>query len=160
MDLFFEQNLTHNAALASHLISVAVRECYEQNDRKSGGQFPAAFSILPLVFHKNTAESFANKKRPGILFKALSDNREIPLGLQERMEGYADLTLASLNLAITLDLVYLDINGTFEIVPGKVSKMNFIHPYIKTAINAAKRVGQTLSELSIEQLCIYLNIRF
>ncbi|MCH8012994.1 MAG: hypothetical protein IIA61_13790 [Candidatus Marinimicrobia bacterium] len=160
MDLLFEQKLTNNTALASHLISMAIRECFESKERKSGVELPLVFTILPLVFHKATAESLANKKRPGALIKALSENREIPLGLQERMEGFADLTLAALNLSFAANLLYLDVNGTMEIVPGKESKMDFTHPQIKTSINAAKRVGQSLSELNVEQLCIYLNIRF
>jgi len=160
MDLLFEQRLTNNTALASHLISIAVRECFEANLRKSGIEFPLIFTILPLVFHSQTAESLATKKRPGVLIKALSENREIPLGLQERMEGFAELTLEALSLGFSANLFYLDVNGTMEIVPGEDSGMDFVHPQIKTASNAAKRVGQSFSELGLEQICIYLNIRF
>lgn len=160
MDLLFEQKLTHNTALASHLISVAIRECFETNLRKSGVEFPLVFTILPLVFHKQTAETLATKKRPGVLIKAISENREIPLGLQERMEGLADLTLGAINLGFSTNLFYLDVNGSMELVPGENSGMDFSHPKIKTAVNAAKRVGQSCSELSLEQICIYLNIRF
>lgn len=160
MDLLFEQKLTHNTALASHLISIATRECFEANERISGVGFPLIFTVLPLVFHKETAESLATKKRPGALIKALSDNREIPLGLQERMEGFSDLTLGAVNMAFSANLLYLDINGVIELVPGENFKMEYYHPQIKTAVNAAKRVGQTFSELSLDQICIYLNIRF
>lgn len=118
MDLLFEQKLTHNTALASHLISVAIRECFETNLRKSGVEFPLVFTILPLVFHKQTAETLATKKRPGVLIKAISENREIPLGLQERMEGLADLTLGAINLGFSTNLFYLDVNGSMELVPG------------------------------------------
>jgi hypothetical protein len=160
MDLLFEHKLTNNTALASHLIYIAVKECFELNERRAGVEFPLVFMILPLVFHKDTANSLANKRKPGVLIKSLSEKREIPLGLQNRMEGFADLTLAALNLSFAANLLYLDINDTIEIVPGKDLKMAFTHPQIKTAIKAAKRVGQSLFELNIEQLCIYLNIRF
>ncbi len=79
MDFLFEQKFIQNTALGSHLLWVAVKECYEQNERKSGILFPLIFLILPLLFHKSTAISLSKKKRPGALFKAISENREIPL---------------------------------------------------------------------------------
>lgn len=160
MDLLFEQRLTNNTVLASYLISIAVRECFEANERKSGVEFPLIFAVLPLVFHSQTAQSLATKQKPGALIKALSENREIPLGLQERMEGFSELTLEALSLGFSSDLFYFDANGKIEIIPGEDSGMIFVHPQIKTASNAAKRVGQSFAELSFEQICIYLNIRF
>ena len=160
MDLLFEQKLTHNKVLASHLISVATKECFEANERISGVEFPLVFTVLPLVFHRESARTLATKKRPGVLVKALSENRELPLGLQERMEGFADLTLSALNIAFATRSLYLDINGSLEIVPGDDSKLKFTHPQIKTAVNAAKRVGLTFSELGLDQMCLYLNLRF
>lgn len=160
MDFLFEQKFIQNTALGAHLLWVAVKECYEQNERKSGIPFPLIFLILPLLFHKATAISLSKKKRPGALFKAISENREIPLGLQQRMEGFAEETLKSLNICVSSDLLHIDIEEQMEIVPLKNSHMGYTGYDTKILIQAAKRVGQCFSELNFEQICSYLNIRF
>ncbi len=160
MDLLFELQLTNNPALASYLLSVAVKECYELREQASGVEFPLIFIVLPLVFHKDTAKAMAKKQYPGALVKALSENREIPLGLQERMEGFAELTLSALNISFAAEALYLDVNGTIEIIPGKISTPGFTHPDTKMMVGTAKRVGISLAELNSEQICRYLDIRF
>jgi len=160
MDFLFEQKFLQNTALGAHLLWVATKECYEQNERRFGVSFPLVFLILPLVFHRSTAKALFNKKRPGALFKAISENREIPLGLQKRMEGFAELTLKCLNMCVSSGLLYIDIEEQLEIVPLKNSHMDYSGYETKTVINATKRIGQSFSELNFEQICSYLNIRF
>jgi hypothetical protein len=160
MDFLFEQKFIQNTALGAHLLWVAAKECYEQNERRSGVSFPLIFLILPLVFHRSTAKALFNKKRPGALFKAISENREIPLGLQKRMEGFAEQTLSSLNMCVSSRLLYIDTEEQMEIVPLKSSRMDYSGYETKMVINATKRVGQCFSELNLEQICSYLNIRF
>jgi hypothetical protein len=160
MDFLFEQRFIQNSVWGAHLLWVAVKECYERNERRSGISFPLLFLILPLSFHKSTAKALYNKKYPGALFKAISENREIPLGLQKRMEGLAQQTLKSLNFCVSSGLLSVDKEDQVEIVPIKNSKMNYSGYECKLSINAAKRIGQSFSELNIEQICRHLNIRF
>src|SRR6478609_9733423 len=87
IDVLFEQRVVQNTGLAAEAIWQAVHEAYEARGRTEGVALPLSFLILPLTFHQRTAKALASKTQPGALYKALADEREITLGLQERMQA-------------------------------------------------------------------------
>jgi hypothetical protein len=161
MDILFEQKVVQNTALAAETIWHAVFEAYEGRGRTEGVPFPLAFLILPLTFHKKTALSLANKTRPGALYKALSEDREIVVGLQNRMQSLVTQTFKALSIGFETNLILLDPTHDRAIVPGRKSPpLAHVTDEVKTILNAAKRVGQAIAEMSPEQLTAQLGIRF
>jgi hypothetical protein len=161
MDILFEQRIVQNTGLGAEIIWQAVMESYESNDRIFGVPFPLAFLVLPLTFHRRTATALAKKTKPGAIYKALAEDREITIGLQERMESLADRTLQSLSIGFSTGLLEYYNSKEHHIYPGRKSPpINHVTDNVKSIMNAAKRVGQAFSELSIVQLSKNLGIRF
>ncbi|MBP9224215.1 MAG: hypothetical protein KBF76_10125 [Verrucomicrobiales bacterium] len=161
MDILFEQKVIQNTGLAAEAIWQAVQESYESKGRSEGVSFPLVFLVLPLTFHKRTATSLATKAQPGALFKALGDDREITVGLQERMQAMSDRTFQALSIGFQSGLILLDHDRQRQIIPGrKTTPVSHVTEDVKLVLNAAKRVGQAFAEMTAVQLSTHLNIRF
>lgn len=161
IDVLFEQRVIQNTGLAAETIWQAVSEAYEAKGRSEGIAFPMAFLILPLAFHQRTAKVLALKSRPGALYKALGDDREITVGLQSRMQAMSERTLHALSIGFHSGLLQLDQDHQRQLIPGRKTQP-VVHATneVKTILNAAKRVGQAFAEMTLVQLSTHLNIRF
>jgi len=161
IDILFEQNIIQNTGLAAEAIWQAVNEAYETKGRAEGVPFPLVFLVLPLTFHKRTAIALASKTQPGAIYKALAADREIPVGLQARMQAMSDRTLSALSIGFSTGLLKLDQDQQRQIIPGKKTPpVAHVTEDVKTILKAAKRVGQTFAELTIVQLASHLEIKF
>lgn len=161
IDILFEQRIIQNTGLAAEAIWQAVLEAHEGKGRSEGVPFPLVFLVLPLTFHKRTATVLASKAQPGALYKALGDDRELTVGLQGRMQAFANGTFRALSIGFQTGLLSLDQNRERHILPGRKSPpVTHVTEEVKIILNAAKRVGQSFAEMSIVQLSTQLNIRF
>jgi len=161
IDILFEQNIIQNNALASEVLWIATLEAYETRNRTEGLAFPLVFLILPLAFHKRTAISLCTKTKPGSIYKALAENREIPVGLQSRMQSLFDRTLKSLSICISTGLIDIDYADHYQLLPARKSiPVQHVSDDVKIVTGAAKRIGQTLGELTIAQISDYLEVVF
>ena len=162
MELRFEQSLLQNDAFSAALLSVAVRSFYDQTDRKTGLPLLLSVLVLPLSYHKETTETLISKRRPSLFAKAIASNRDIPLGLQQRMQEMTDMSMSALRLAIAASALAVDDTGTnLELVPvGTLPPTRFTSADAKRLRRAAKTIGQALAELSLEQVCQFLMVRF
>jgi hypothetical protein len=161
IDVLFEQRVIQNTGLAAEAIWQAVNEAYNAKGRAEGVPLALIFLVLPLTFHQRTATALASKTQPGALYKALSDDREITVGLQARMQAMAARTFHALSIAFQTKLLYLDSDRLRQVVPGKkTSPVTHVTEEVKTILSAARRVGQAFAEMSVVQLAVHLNIRF
>jgi len=161
IDVLFEQQIVQNPGLGAEALWHAVSEAYEVNNRAEGMPLLLAFIVLPLAFHKRSANALASKAQPGALYKAVASDREITLGLQERMQALSDRTLQSLSIAFSTGLLLLDHGEEPQLIPGRKSPpVVHVTEEVKTLLSAAKRVGQAIGELPKAQLATHLNIRF
>lgn len=160
MDVLFEQRVIQNTGLAAEAIWHATHEAYEAKRRTEGISLPLAFIVLPIVFHRRSAAALAGKTQPGALYKALADHREIPVGLQDRMQALADRTLHALSIGFQSKLLKLDAQQ-HQIVPGrKTPPVTHLTEEVKDIMNAAKRVGQAFAEMNLVEISTHLQIRF
>ena len=161
IDVLFEQHVIQNTGLAAEAIWQAVLEAYESKQRTGGVPFPLSFLVLPLTFHRRTAEVLASKTQPGALYKALSDDREITITLQDRMQAMSERTMRGLSIAFHTGLVEMDQEHERQLIPGrKTAPVTHVTDDVKTILAAAKRVGQAFAEMSAVQLAAHLRIRF
>lgn len=162
MDVLFESNLVQNAGLASCAIFEAVRGFYEVRNEEEGMPFPFVFLVLPLVFHKRTADGMKDRKGKGLLFKAIKDDPEIPVGLQTRMEAMSGRTWDALSLAMAANTLALD-PDTAEVYPRLTSLPKEALPDlppVKDILKASKRVGKAFAEHSEEEILKILKVVF
>jgi len=161
IDVLFEQRVIQNPGIAAETIWHAVYEAYDTKGRTEGVSLPLAFLVLPLTFHRQSAMALAAKMQPGALYKALSEDREITVGLQPRMQAMAKRTFAGLSIAFQTGLLQLDPDHERHLIPGrKSSPVSHATDEVKTIFGAAKRVGQAFAEMNVVQLATQLNIRF
>src|ERR1035438_2764164 len=161
IDVLFEQRVIQNTGLGAEALWQAVYEAYEANGRTEGVTIPLAFLVLPLTFHQRTARALASKTQPGALYKALADDREITVGLQDRMQAMSSRTFQALSIGFHSGLLLLDPDHQRHLIPGRKSPpVTHATEEVKTILNAAKRVGHAFAEMNIVQLSTQLNIRF
>jgi len=160
MDILFEQKIVQNSALSMELIHVVVLDYYKKNKAVTGLKFPLAFLILPMLFQKRTTDALYNKTSPGSIYKAISENREIPLDLQKRMEACFNKTIQAISLGLSAELFLIDYSQG-ELIPVKKSILDSSHTEdVKRLINVAKRLGHTFAELTIEEISQTLKVVF
>lgn len=161
IDVLFEQRVIQNPGLGAEVIWQAVQEAYESTGRVAGVPLPLIFLILPLTFHKRTATVLASKTQPGALYKALGEDRELTIGLQDRMQAMCDRTFQALSIGFQTDLLLYDEGPERQLIPGKkTAPVIHVTDDVKVILNAARRVGQAFCEMSIVQFTTQLNIRF
>lgn len=161
IDILFEQRVIQNTGLGAEVIWQAVYEAYKSKGQTEGVSFPLAFLVLPLTFHRRTAAVLASKSKPGAIYKAIAEDREITVGLHERMEALAERTFQSLSIGFSTDLLTLDRDHERQLFPGRKSPpVNHPTEEVRTILKAAKRVGQTFAELTIVQIANHLGVRF
>jgi len=161
IDVLFEQRVTQNTGLAAEAIWQAVAEAYASREQAEGVPFPLAFLVLPLVFHQRSAAVLASKSQPGALYKALADDREITIGLQERMQAMSDRTLQALSIAFSTGLIQIDSDHQRQLIPGrKTPPVQHVTEEVKLIMSASKRVGQAFGEMNIIQLATHLGVKF
>lgn len=160
-DILFEQQIVQNPGLGAEALWCAVNEAYEEKNRAEGMPLFMAFIVLPLAFHKRSANALASKVKPGALYKAVATDREITIGLQERMEAFSERTLQALSIAFSTGLLLLDSEENPQLIPGRKSPpVAHVTEEVKTLLAAAKRIGQATAELPSAQIATHLNIQF
>jgi hypothetical protein len=161
IDVLFEQRVTQNTGLAAEVIWQAVQEAYQARSRTEGVSLPLVFLVLPLTFHQRSAVSLASRTQPGALYKALSDDREITVGLQARLQAMSGRTFHALSIAFQTGLIQMDQDHLHQLIPGRKSPpVTHATDEVKIIMGAAKRVGRALAEMSVVQLVTHLNVKF
>ncbi len=162
MRIAFEQSLLQNEAFSATILIAAVKSYYDQTDQKHGMPFLLSLLVLPLAYHRETAQTLAAKKRPSILPKALAENRNLPLGVQERMQKMLHMSMAALRLAIASQVLSIDDDGkALEIVPARALPVpEFSSTDAKLMNRAARAIGSSFAEMTLAQLGEFLLVRF
>lgn len=161
LNVLFEQELVQNIGLGAEAIFEAVEAYYKHEGQMQGMPFPLAFLVLPLVFHKKTVNAIKARLGVGALRKALRADREISIGLQQRMESMYETSIAACSLAIDAGLILYD-SETAQLIPGRTfpSQIRHISDAVADIRAAAKRVGVSFSELTLEEISTLLEVVF
>lgn len=154
MDELFELDLVQNTGLASEILVTAAVAYYKEKNAVNGLPVPLSFLVLPLLFHRRTVDVIKNRKGRGVLYKAIKEDREIPVGLQHRMESLFDRTLSAYSLAISANMLMIDLEAV-ELIPLIRTIPGTALPATKSAKDifvAAGRLGKAFAESSVEEI--------
>ena len=159
-----EAVVIQNPVLGATAIFTFVRAYFDASDRERGPTLPDAMLVLPMAFHRRTAQAIHRMKSGSGLGKALMDAPELPAGLQERVEGYSRISLASLDTAVASGIVVVAqdqpwprFTPTRSTLPATAVSSS---PDVKTVLAAAKRLGWWFAKDDCETVYSLLSVRF
>lgn len=164
MNLNFEQTIVHNPAFGAIALWEFSRAYFDALGQTAGPTLPETVLVLPIVFHSRSAQAVHRMNKASGLAKAMLDAPELPVGLQRRLEGLAGVSLASLNLAITSDILDVDPDQPWpRYIPRRKTLPAALRPLsedTKKVLGAAKRLGWWLAQEDLSFVCSLLNVRF
>jgi hypothetical protein len=159
VDIAFERDLSRNPALAASALWAAAFRFSEEAGSERGIEFEQMFIVLPIAFHRRSAESVQGKTMTeGSFYRAIAADRTLVVGLQERVQDCFRITLEAMNLAFASRLLVLD-PQRLQIYPGRKSFPCGIPKDVKPIMGSAKRVGYWLAVTDFPVLCNLLRIR-
>lgn len=157
----FETELVRNTGFGAVALWRFTRSWVDQAGRESPPPLTALTLVLPMVCHEGTVRAIADRNRDGALLKAISDDRTVAVGLQNRVESFAPRTFRSLNLAIAAELLSLDRSRGIRVTPTRATQpFQFGSDGADAAIKAADRLGHSISLSGFETACALLGVRF
>ncbi len=155
-----EFEIIQNTPLAALALWKFCISYYNNTERKYGPSIPIIMVVLPLVFNKMIAKSIYSKHKTGGLYRALSENRDLPVDLQQRMQSMKDQTFRGINFAFAADLIEYD-HRNVQIIPKKMTfSFRSDSDEIKQIMSAAERLGYWFSDISLDQISTLLKVRW
>ncbi len=155
--------IVQNSALGALALYSFVREYAKQKNDEKGAELSLIMPVLPLVFNHRSCECLVDVRRITLprFLTTLSDYRDIPAGLQQRMVDMSSQTLKALNLALALNLISIN-TDTGDFLPVKYQRNlpDLQYGHNQNVIYAAKVLGNWFSGFTIEEICMSLNITF
>ncbi|HMV09282.1 MAG TPA: DUF6521 family protein [Cyclobacteriaceae bacterium] len=155
-----EHDIIQNVGIGALALNKFVNSFYAKNENLRGPSLALAMPVLPLLYHRATLNSIYGRAFEGGFFNALSDYREMPAGLQQRMEEMSIQTFKALNLAYQSKILTYskELNELLPIkTPVTTGKYN---EDIKKIVQGADRLGRWFAAVSEDQICITLKIKF
>lgn len=164
MKLSFESSIVFNDAVGAVALWQFSRAYLDARNQAVGASLPEALLVLPIVFHRRSADAIHRMKQSSGLAKALLDEPELPAGLQRRLESFCDTSLSSLSLALASGLLQLDPDKPWpRYIPKLKSLPSGLQPStddVKQVVDAAKRLGWWIAHEDFNALCSMLQVRF
>ncbi|WP_431090335.1 three component ABC system middle component [Paenibacillus sp. 8b26] len=160
MDDLDEYEVVQNIALGSLALWSFSVEYYKTVEEKKGIDLRTLMLVLPLVYNESIANAVYKRKFKGGLFNSLNDDKALFIGLQERMQDMSVLSLKSLNLCLSSNLLLYQ-NSSYEFLPIRMGNSNYDYAEsIKKILAASKRFGYWFSTIEFNELCQLLKVRF
>lgn len=135
----------------------------KNNGKDTLPSFSSLFYILPIVYGESSLNSFKSSYE---LYTALSKDRSITLGLQERAQKMSSQTLDSINLGFSKNIFTynkenhtIDLNEKFNSI-SILNTMKINNKFLKEVRTASFRLGSIFAKKDDKMLQITMNIRF
>lgn len=156
-----DYNIYQNHALGAHAIWEFCKTYEDFHEHKDAPPLLLVLPLLPIVYNKRATEAIKNRNfKEGSLYKVITENKDIYLGLQERMENSIELTFKAISIAAAANLVIYDkdtgqifVNRKFE--PQKINHLDY-----RDIILSSKRIGAWFAQLNLQEISTLFNITF
>jgi hypothetical protein len=155
-----EYDIVQNYAISALALWNFSNEFYKNSNKKNGPTLTILMPVLPMVLHKETVSLIYNRNKVGGFYRAITEDKIIQVGLQQRMEAMAEKTLRSLNLAFASGILEYNNLNTQIIPKKKPPSISSYNDETKKILRASQRLGLWFSELSFEQIGLYLKVRW
>jgi hypothetical protein len=157
MNRLIEPEIVQNDALGALILWAFTNQyCAKQ---PAGVELLWLLPVLPLAFHQDTTEAISHRHFDGGIYLALTEDRTLVSGLQERIETMAPQTFAGLNVAIATGLLRLD-GSKHRVISLRRTDPIHYGPKVKPLVATAERLGYWFGSSSPEEVVSLLRIRF
>jgi hypothetical protein len=155
-----EHDIIQNIGIGALALHRFVNKYFTEAEGTKGPSLALSMPVLPILFHQESLNNISSKRYDGGFFNALNSYRELPAGLQQRMQDMSKQTFRSLNLSYQSRLLTYN-KELNEILPIE-TKINSDHynEDIKQILRGADRLGFWFASMPFEQICINLKIAF
>lgn len=166
MQTLFEKHVAENYSLVAFSIYAACRRFQETNSDSPGLSLEQAILVPALVFHRKTAESFANRTRTdGLFYRVLTEDIQLTVGLQARLQDSFERTMKSIHLGTSAKVLFFVQYPEFRICSSIIARPGESFgtkapPDTKLILKAADRIGYCLASTEFPLVCTALRIRF
>ncbi|WP_312501049.1 three component ABC system middle component [Lacrimispora sp.] len=157
-EIYYVQNPSLGAAILWRFV------CGYYKENMEPVPFPLLFIILPLIFRKDLCEVITStQKRSGLskvsekLFSGKNNDRLY--FVHTAAEEEKDLTLVSLRIALASHLLAID-KETAMVLPLVTTNTKNISESTKKSLNAAEKLGNWCSQITLHEICTILKVRF
>ncbi|GAB3916987.1 three component ABC system middle component [Mucilaginibacter boryungensis] len=161
-----EFDIFQNKVLGAHVIWEFSKNFKLNNKEHAAPSLLMTMPVIPLCFNKRVVVGIKERNfREGSLLRALEERKDLFSGLQERMEGMADLTLQSVYLGSVSKLFYYDRENAIIVpiakgLPAKVKESVIKNYEYNDIINASRRIGAWFGLFNQSEIMLYFNLRF
>ena len=159
-----EQVVVHNPILGATALWSFSSAYHGIVNQMASPSLPEMMLVLPITYHRRSAKSLHRMMSTSGLSRAIREDPELPVGLQARLEGFADTSLDSLAVAVATGLLEVDPDKPWpRYVPGRKSLPNSARSSSsdsKMIVGAARRLGWWLAHESLLSTLAYLQVRF
>lgn len=160
-----EVRMVQNPALGAVLLWRFVSGYWEGHQHHSATPLPLFFLVLPIVLHEETAVFVkSTQKTSGLrafaakFGESKTSKQDLLLAIQERAKSLRELTLESLQLALSTRLVRLDLNG--EIFPlSRTRPQAGVPETVKPLLSESEKLGYWFSQLTLHEIATALKVR-
>lgn len=133
-------------------------------DEESSGseiQLPYLFIVLPICFTEELAYKLARRSfSEGGFLKAMAQNGDLMVDVQEKMEYLFDMTFQSMWVCCNVGVFqYYRKDGTIRLLKKRKPKVEMNERYTNM-LAAARRLGAWTAQMSPSELIINLGVKF
>ena len=156
-----EFEIMQNTTLGALAVYFFIKEYYYSKDKLEGVPLPYLMPLLPIVFNEDSANKISSKQlRTTSFYKAILEERFIPIGLQNRMEEMYKQTIDSINVSLGLGLILYSAEDASFYPKENIRLPNIYANDNLVIIRTAKNLGCWFAKIAIEDLCVALKINF
>lgn len=160
-----EVRMVQNPALGAILLWRFVSGYWEGHVHHAPAPLPLVFFVLPIVLHEETAAFVkSTQKDSGIrafaakFGEAKTSKQDMLLAIHERSKAFRELTLESLQLALSTRLLDLDLTG--EVLPlTRVKPRVGIPQTVGPLLSASEKLGHWFSKVTLHEVATTLKVR-
>lgn len=164
MEMDFEERILFNAAFGALVLWQFSKSYFDARDQVEGPDLPLLHLVLPLVYHRRSAEILKGVFFDGGLLRALNRVSDLHANLPKRSEALALCTRNSLNLACASGLLRVEPTATWPgFLPGRKTLPKPLNPAEdshRAILATAKRLGHWMAQEQRRTLWRHLNMRF
>ena len=128
---------------------------------------PLLFLVLPMLFHKETAEFAASTQEAtglrafaGKFSKSRKSKADLLFTLPKRSLDMRELTVDSLAIAVSSDLVSIDTDHGMAISLSSTPVKAGISLSVQSMLRSAEKLGVWCSSISLHEVSVILKVGF
>lgn len=156
-----EVYLVQNPAIGAAILWSFVRGYYDKESQQV--PFPLLFIVLPIIFREDLRDVISSTNKTSGLQKVsekLFANKQADLlcSIQNSAEQYKELTLSSINIALSANLISIS-SKTALVMPIQTETKKMPKSSEKL-LKQSQKLGMWCSVLSLHEISILLKVRF